>query len=118
MSRSGWMIFMPSSGSPEYTAPVTMNGVLWISGGVCSLAGSVVHPMIAEISSGAVAAQSRNCRYTFSASSTGWNTPANATIGPTGWHWNVNEVTTPKLPPPPRMAQNRSGFESADAVRT
>ena len=95
-----------------------MNGVLWISGGVCSLAGSVVHPMIAEISSGAVAAQSRNCRYTFSASSTGWNTPAKATIGPTGWHWNVNEVTTPKLPPPPRMAQNRSGFESADAVRT
>ena len=38
-----------------------MNGVLWISGGVCSLAGSVVHPMIAEISSGAVSAQSRNC---------------------------------------------------------
>ena len=26
---------MPSSGSPEYTAPVTMKGVLWISGGVC-----------------------------------------------------------------------------------
>ena len=56
------MTFMPSSGSPEYTAPVTMNGVLWISGGVCSLAGSVVQPMSAEISSGAVAAQSRNCR--------------------------------------------------------
>ena len=27
--------------------------------------------------------------------------------GPTGWHWKVNEVTTPKLLPPPRMAQNR-----------
>ena len=53
---------MPSSGSPEYTAPVATNGVLWISGGVCSLAGSVVHPMNAEISSGADSAQSRNWR--------------------------------------------------------
>ena len=64
-----------------------MNGVFWTSGGMCSLVGRVVQPIIAEISSGAVLAQSRNFRYTFSASETGWNTPANATIGPTGWHW-------------------------------
>src|SRR5882762_7113974 len=32
---------------------------------------------------------------------------------------NVNEVTMPKLPPPPpRSAQNRSGSESAEAVRS
>ena len=30
----------------------------------------------------------------------------------------VKDVTIPKFPPPPRIAQKRSGFESADAVRT
>src|SRR6478672_2985068 len=35
----------------------------------------------------------------------------NRTICPTGWVPKVNEVTTPKLPPPPpRQAQNRSEF--------
>ena len=35
----------------------------------------------------------------------------NRTIWPTGRVRKVNEVTTPKLPPPPpRQAQNRSGF--------
>ena len=29
-----------------------------------------------------------------------------------------SEVTTPKLPPPPRIAQNRSGFSSAEARST
>ena len=31
----------------------------------------------------------------------------------TGWARKVNEVTTPKLPPPPRSAQKRSGCSSA-----
>ncbi len=30
----------------------------------------------------------------------------------TGCAWNRNEVTTPKFPPPPRIAQNRSLFSS------
>lgn len=36
----------------------------------------------------------------------------------TGCSRNVNEVTTPKLPPPPRSAQNRSGCSDSDAVTT
>ena len=39
-----------------------------------------------------------------------------ATTVPTSWPRNSNEVTTPKLPPPPRSAQNRSGCSSALAV--
>ncbi len=35
---------------------------------------------------------------------------------PTGCSRNMNDVTTPKLPPPPRSAQNRSGCSSALAV--
>src|SRR3954452_19973002 len=27
--------------------------------------------------------------------------------------WSVNDVTTPKFPPPPRIAQNRSGFSAS-----
>jgi len=35
----------------------------------------------------------------------------------TGWTRNSNEVTTPKLPPPPRRAQNKSSFSLALATR-
>ena len=38
------------------------------------------------------------------------------TIVSSGWARNVNSVTAPKLPPPPRIAQKRSGFSSALAV--
>ena len=40
-------------------------------------------------------------------------------MSPAGWVRNVNEVTTPKLPPPPpRQAQNRSELVLALAVRS
>ena len=35
-------------------------------------------------------------------------------MGPTGCSANRKELTTPKFPPPPRSAQNRSGCRSAD----
>src|SRR5204862_6430928 len=38
------------------------------------------------------------------------------TTSPTGWARNVNSVTTPKLPPPPRSAQKSSAFSSALAL--
>ena len=42
-------------------------------------------------------------------------------IGPqitvsTGWSRNVSDVTTPKFPPPPRIAQKRSLFSLSFAV--
>ena len=43
----------------------------------------------------------------------------NSTISPAGWVVKVNELTTPKLPPPPpRQAQNRSALELALQVLT
>jgi len=39
------------------------------------------------------------------------------TSGPTGCSWNSNDVITPKFPPPPRIAQNKSGCSRGDAVR-
>src|SRR4029453_11152758 len=40
------------------------------------------------------------------------------TCGPTRWSRYSNEVTIPKLPPPPRRPQKRSAFSSALAVTT
>ena len=40
------------------------------------------------------------------------------TASGTGWRRNLNRVTTPKLPPPPRIAQNRSGSWSSSTTRT
>ena len=55
---------------------------------------------------------------TWATSSLRWITARNITSGPTGCSWNSNEVTTPKLPPPPRTAQKRSLFSAALAVRS
>ena len=44
-------------------------------------------------------------------------TRPDSTSGPTGCSLNSNDVTTPKFPPPPRIAQKRSGNSSA-LVRT
>ena len=43
------------------------------------------------------------------ASSSGHTTGPPSTIGPTGWRWYSNAVAIPKLPPPPRTPQKRSG---------
>ena len=37
-------------------------------------------------------------------------------FSPIAWQRKVKEVTTPKLPPPPRSAQNRSACELSLAV--
>jgi len=55
------------------------------------------------------------CSENFGACSNGQNVGPNWTIF-TGWRRNLNDVTTPKFPPPPRTAQKRSGFWSALAV--
>ena len=44
---------------------------------------------------------------------TGTRASRRARVGPTRWAWNSKRVTTPKSPPPPRSAQNRSGWSSA-----
>ncbi len=42
--------------------------------------------------------------------------PMMVPCSPMPWQRKVNEVTMPKLPPPPRSAQNRSGWEFSLAV--
>ncbi len=59
----------------------------------------------------------RNSGSSAPACSSGCTTRPDKTCGPSGWSLNSNEVTTPKLPPPPRSAQKRSGL-SVSLART
>ncbi len=61
-------------------------------------------------SSGADFMNSRQLVSTCFACSNGKTSRPARISGPTGWSPNSNWVTTPKFPPPPRMAQNRSAF--------
>ena len=64
-------------------------------------------------SSGSDAQASRKNRSVSSARGKGWTTTPPVIIGPTGCSVYSSDVAMPKLPPPPRIAQKRSGFSSA-----
>ena len=68
-------------------------------------------------SSGACAMKRSQKRMTSGARSSS-NSVGPAMTSRTGVPRNSNDVTTPKLPPPPRIAQNRSGCWSALVVMT
>src|SRR5271165_4688147 len=71
-----------------------------------------------QSSSGACGAQDCQAEITRAACDHGQDRK-NSTISPAGRVVKVNEVTTPKLPPPPpRQAQYRSGLLPAFAVLT
>src|SRR5271169_3762617 len=71
-----------------------------------------------QSASGACGAQDCQAAITLAACDHGQDRK-NRTISPAGWVPKVNEVTTPKLPPPPpRQAQNRSGLLVALAALT
>ena len=72
--------------------------------------------LVHSSSSGASCALIRRCARrasTSGARSSGWNVARIGELRSARAARNSNSVTTPKLPPPPRMPQNRSGFSSA-----
>ena len=78
----------------------------------------VISPIQPLSSSGSDGSSSRYQRITSAVSAKSYSTgpPMIVPCSPMSWQRNVNEVTTPKLPPPPRSAQNRSGCEFSLAV--
>ena len=84
----------------------------WSSSGNGGPGGTDMSETKPPSSSGAPAMKSPYQRMTSCVWSRSYITgPASTVLA--GWHRNVNFVTTPKFPPPPRMAQNRSGSCSA-----
>ncbi len=69
-------------------------------------------------SRGALALKSRNASSTLRLSSARQAIAPPTISGPTENSRYSNDVTMPKLPLPPRRAQNRSAFSSADARTT
>ena len=69
-------------------------------------------------SSGSDGSSSRYQRITSAVSAMSYSTgpPMITPRSPMSWQRNVNDVTTPKFPPPPRSAQNRSLCELSLAV--
>src|SRR5262245_7515525 len=109
---------MPSSGLPAYTPDTITTSFPWMEGGKLAAAGAV-HAATSEVtSSAAILTHSRHCFNTFRVDAIGYIENTAATAGPTGCKVNSKEVTTPKFPPPPRSAQNRSAFSLLLAVRT
>jgi hypothetical protein len=99
---------MPAT--PTYGSPRRASGSASISGR------DQTNPAV-ESASGASATRSRQPASTRSACSIGYATFSANTAGPSGCRRSSNDVTTPKLPPPPRSAQYRSGCSSRSPGR-
>ena len=93
----------PSAGSPGCAAAIPH--AFWPSGPVMSTAA-------ATSSSGAVRRKSPTNVSASFARAKGWTTSPPVIRGPTACNRYSKAVTTPKFPPPPRMAQNRSAWSS------
>ena len=101
----------PCSSGPQWLPTMPTSLAFEPSGAVCSAATSIA-------SSGNDEQVSRKKRSTSSARGNGWATTPPVIIGPTRWSAYSSDAAMPKLPPPPRIAQNRSGFSSALARTT
>ncbi len=105
-----------SSPNPTTTRPKT--GEKCRSSGTNGSGGALSPAMNTPQASGRVSTKSRaNRNISLPWSGRNRNSPS-WRMGPTGWSWNSNSVTTPKLPPPPRMAQSRSGLSVSEACST
>src|SRR5262249_2702487 len=100
----------PAAGSPFQQAAIAAIGVPCSSVGRNGAGGAMRRMSKQHSSSGAAAVTRRNWWATSRACAIGYTSMPHNACGPCGCARNSNEVTAPKLPPPPRNAQNRSGF--------
>ena len=98
----------PASRSPTWTRSAITTRLPWCSGARNGIGGAGITLAIVESSSGAASAAAMKPAIV---SAVAGRTSMPPTIVPTSWSRYWKRVTTPKLPPPPRIAQNRSGCE-------
>src|ERR1700733_1451472 len=107
----------PLSGSPVQTKEVLATGRPRSFVGIVSACGASRRSMFHFKSSGASAMKSLQYSSSGRISPSG-QSPSASTTELSGCSFNSNSVTTPKLPPPPRKAQNKSAFSFALARTT
>ena len=105
----------PSSTGPAYMPATRTTGSPWSSSGSSGSGGQVTAMKARPSSSGASRCRSRNRASSSRKRSARWTTRPAKTSGPSGCSASSSAHTTPKLPPPPRSAQNRSACSMADA---
>src|SRR5580658_5855852 len=107
----------PASGSPVQISELLATGRPRRLTGTFFVCGARHRLMFHFKSNGASAMKSLQCSRSERMSVSGDN-PSASTTAVSGCSFTSNSVTTPKLPPPPRKAQNKSGFSSELARRT
>src|SRR6478752_555745 len=105
----------PSPGSPTWHKATAAAGWNCNSSGTNGAGGAVFNAASVVISSGSSASHWSYSARTSPARSPRYSTNPPSTVD-TGCAVKVNEVTTPKLPPPPRTAQNRAGCWSSSEI--
>ena len=113
-ARSGARTRSPSAGGPAYRTSAKITSLPCVSAGRNGIGGAGMTFAMVESSSGA-ASESSMKRRTVSAVAGSMNIPPKHS--PSGAALNWKRVTTPKLPPPPRIAQKRSGSVRASTRR-
>src|SRR6267154_1021251 len=123
LTESGWHMESarfkygrPASGSPVQTKELLATGRPRSSIGTFFVCGARPRSMFHFKSRGAPAMKSLQHSRSGRISASG-DSPSASTTEVSGWSLTSNSVTTPKLPPPPRKAQNKSGF-SLELERT
>ena len=115
-SRSGARTSAPCCSSPLTAPSIITNDLPRTISGMSGIGGIAMSRMLVVTSRGASAAQRAHAFMISAPRSTGQAIIPAYTVA-TGYRRNSSAVTTPKLPPPPRTAQNSSGSWSA-SVRT
>ena len=111
-ARNGATARSPACTSPAWTSIAITTGRPWCSGAMNGSGGAGITLAIVVSSSGAASASTRKEAITSGVAGRKSSPP---TIWPTSCRRNFSRVATPKFPPPPRSAQNRSGWLSASA---
>ena len=102
-----------SSAVPNPTTTTAATCAKWNSAGTNGAGGALMHATPVLVVAPSDPRTSRVVRRACAARSCSTNNIARCTMGPTSCRRYSNSVTTPKLPPPPRSAQNRSGCSVA-----
>ena len=112
--RNGSSTRSPSSAGPAKHSCAITTSSPWRSSGTNGIGGAGITLAIVDSPSGAASDSARNELRTSGVAGSRSMPP---TTEGTSCSRNLNRVATPKLPPPPRIAQNRSGWLSASTSR-